>query len=122
MTTKVEQFISDLDGGVFEEKLSAILSDVAASVIDHGKKGTISITLDIKQIGSSHQVQIDHVLKYKRPTSRGSISEDNATSTPMHVGKRGALSFFPEDQGVFFGKKGEVADGDKVSRFPSTSK
>lgn len=122
MTTKVEQFIADLDGGVFEEKLSAILSDVAASVINHGKKGTVSIQLDIKQIGSSHQVQIDHVLKYKRPTSKGSISEDNSTSTPMHVGKRGALSFFPEDQGAMFGKKGEVADGYKVSRFPNTSK
>lgn len=32
MSTKVDQFIADLDGGVFEEKLSAILSDVAASV------------------------------------------------------------------------------------------
>jgi hypothetical protein len=120
MSTKVDQFIADLDGGVFEEKLSAILSDVAASVIDHGKKGTVSITLDIKQIGSSHQVQIDHVLKYKRPTSKGSISEDNSTSTPMHVGTRGALSFFPENQGQMFDKKGEPSD--KVSAFPNTKK
>lgn len=108
MSTKVTQFIVDLDGGVFEEKLAAVLSDVAAGVIDHGKVGEVDIKLKMKQIGSSHQVAIEHTLKYKRPTSRGTIAEDNTTSTPMHVGSRGALSFFPENQGQLLGKQGEA--------------
>ena len=48
---------------VLEEKLSSILSDVAASVVDHGRAGTVQLSLNIKQIGNSHQVQIDHVLR-----------------------------------------------------------
>jgi len=108
MSTKVEQFVADLDGGVFEEKLSHILSQVAGSVVDHGKKGKISIELEITQIGNGHQVKVDHKLKYSRPTARGTQSEDEKTSTPMHVGKGGAMSFFPENQHQMFGKKGEV--------------
>lgn len=118
MSTDVTKFIVHLDGGVFEEKLSAILSDVAASVVDHGKSGEVNITMKIKQIGSSHQVQVDHTLKYKRPTSKGSISEDNSTSTPMHVGKRGAMSFFAENQGTMFDERGSLAEGTK--RYPNT--
>lgn len=119
MSTNVNQFIVHLDGGVFEEKLSTILSDVAASVVDHGRSGEVNINLKIKQIGSSHQVQVDHTLKYKRPTSKGNISEDNSTSTPMHVGKRGAMSFFPENQGTMFDKKGDFAEGEQ--RFPNVT-
>ena len=56
MPTKVDKFIEDLDGGVFEEKLSQILSDVAGAVIDQGKNGKVDISLTLKQIGNSHQV------------------------------------------------------------------
>lgn len=121
MTTQVEQFFADLDGGVFEEKLAKILSDVAGASIDYNAKGQVIIQLDFKQIGSSDQVQIDHCIKYKRPTNKGSISEVNTTTTPMYVGSRGALTFFPENQGQLLDKKGEVAD--RVSQFPvSTNK
>ncbi len=106
MSTKVDQFISDLDGGVFEEKLSRILSEVAEAVINQGKLGTVDIKLTIKQIGNSHQVTVDHKLAYKRPTARGSVSEDNQTSTPMHVGVNGKLTFFAENQGQIFDRAG----------------
>lgn len=109
MSTDVSQFIADLDGGVFEQKLAHMLSQVAAATIDHGRQGSISIELKMKQIGSSHQVQVDHVLKYKRPTKRGTQSEDEATSTPMHVGTGGKLSFFPEKQGQMFDKAGALS-------------
>lgn len=36
MKTNVTEFISDLDGGVFEQKLSHALSQVAAGVIHVG--------------------------------------------------------------------------------------
>lgn len=37
MRTNVDDFISELDGGVFAQKLGQALSDVAAGTIDHGK-------------------------------------------------------------------------------------
>lgn len=117
MSTKVDEFFSDLDAGVFEDKLSKILSDVAGATIDHGQKGEVVIKLSMKQVGNSDQVAIDHTIQYKRPTSRGHVSEVNTTTTPMYVGKRGAMSFLPENQGQLLDKKGNPAEDD-VAQFP----
>lgn len=118
MATEVDKFFSDLDGGHFETKLSAILSEVAGAVIDHGKKGEITITMTFKQIANSAQVFVDHELRFKRPTKRGESGEKELTSTPMYVGRNGRLSFFMEDQGVMFGKHGEVSK----DTFPNKTK
>lgn len=113
MSTNVQEFISDLDGGVFEEKLSKVLSDVAGAVVDHDVAGKVNITIDIKRIGNSHQVMLAHKLSYSRPTSKGKISEDNTTSTPMYVGPQGALTLFAPNQTQMFDKKGNVTEGEK---------
>ena len=108
--TNASTFFEDLDAGVFAEKLGAVLSDVAAGVIDQAKPGKVQITLDFKRIGNSYQVAVSHKLAYTKPTARGKISEENSTETPMHVGSGGAMTLFPENQGAMFGKKGEVID------------
>lgn len=95
--TDVQQFIVDLDGGVFAEKLGLALSQVAAGVVDTEKEGTVQVEMKIKPAGG-HQVQVEHKLKFKEPTQRGSKSRDDMTKTPMHVGGGGVLSFFPETQ------------------------
>jgi len=97
MSTNVEQFISDLDGGVFQEKLSRTLSDVAAHVMDFEKKGQVTLTFDVKRSGSS-QVNITHKLAYKHPTKRGEKSENDTTATPMYIGRGGMMSALPQDQ------------------------
>lgn len=109
MSTDVSRLIGELDGGVFEEKLSNALSIVAASCLDHESKGRIVLTLDVKPISPS-QVFIGHKLAFTRPTKRGSSSEEDTTGTPVHVGPQGALSFFPPDQGTFLDKRGEHTD------------
>lgn len=43
--TNVANFISDLDGGVFEQKYGAILSDVALGVNNTNKKGKVIIEI-----------------------------------------------------------------------------
>lgn len=96
--TDVIQFISDLDGGVVEQKIARMLSDVAAGVIDHSRSGSITIKLDLSRIGNSHQVEIKHKLTFNKPTAKGDITETNTTSTPMHVGVGGRLTLFPETQ------------------------
>ena len=108
--TDVIAFLQDLDGGVFIEKLGSVLSEVGGAVIDHEKVGKVSIDFDLSRIGSSYQVQIKHKLFYKRPTSRGDVSENNTTITPMFVGEAGKLSLFMDKQDQMFGKKGEVID------------
>jgi hypothetical protein len=104
--TDAEQFISELDGGVFIEKLGAALSEVAAAVIDTGGLGRVRIDLAFKQLGNGHQVIVAHKLAFERPTMRGKRAEEDTTSTPMHVGRRGSMSLFPEDQHLLFDKTG----------------
>ena len=110
MTTNVETFIGELDGGVFADKLSRVLSEVAGACVDMDKPGKVSIELSFNRIGSSYQVQVSHKLAYERPTAKGKVSEVNKTSTPMHVGKGGSMSLFPENQSQMFTVKGDVAN------------
>ncbi len=107
MSTNIQAFFADLDAGIFEEKLSKILSEVAGAVVDHDKTGKVTIQLELKRIGNSYQIAIDHKLTYVKPTSKGKISEENTTQTPMHVGSGGALSLFPENQAQLFNKHGQ---------------
>lgn len=105
--TDVKEFLQDLNGGVFEEKLSAVLSSVAMAVITEGKAGKVAMTFTIEQIGNSHQVAIKHSLNYKKPTLRGHTIEQDETQTPMHVGQGGKMTLFPEGQELLFDKTGQ---------------
>lgn len=94
--------LPELDAGVFAGKINRALSDVAMGVVQTGKKGKVSITLDMEQIANSHQVKLKHSLKYIKPTGNGKVTEENATETPMHVGPRGKLTMFPDNQEKLF--------------------
>lgn len=91
-STDVSEFISDLDGGIFERKFSIALSQVAASVVDHDKAGKVQIELSFERIDGTAQVRCEHVLKFVRPTLDGRAAEEEKRSTVLHVGKGGALS------------------------------
>ena len=108
MQTDVIQFIGDLEGGVLEQKLGHILSEVTSGVIDHNKTGKITLDMTIKRIGNSYQVEIAHKLSYKKPTANGDASENNLTATPMYAGSGGKLTLFPEGQSQMFDKTGAV--------------
>lgn len=108
MSTDIGEFFTDLDAGIFAQKLSKAISQCAGSSIDLGRSSKITIELSFKQLGSSHQVSVSHNLKYKVPTSKGDLTETNSTSTPMHVGTGGKVTLFPENQGQLFGKDGAV--------------
>lgn len=108
MTTNVRALLDDLDAGVFENKLAKALSDTALAVVTQGKKGRVTVQFDLEQIGSSQQVMLHHKLVYAHPTPKGKISEENTTNTPMHVGRGGAMTLFPEEQTDWVGReKGE---------------
>jgi hypothetical protein len=110
-TTDITALFNDLDAGVFVERLSAALRDTALGVVTTGKKGKVTITLDIERQGDSSQVLCKHQIKYARPTAKGKAMEEATTSTPLHVGTGGVLSLFPETQTELFTAGADSAAG-----------
>lgn len=96
--TDVSEFMSDLDAGVFERKLSIALSQVAAAVTDHDKVGEVTLKFKLSKLAGTSQVTLAHELKFSRPTSSGRATEEDKRQTVMHVGKNGRLSLVPESQ------------------------
>lgn len=107
--TDVSEFISDLDGGVLERKLSLALSTVAAATIDNEKVGKVSLDISMKKIPGTHQLHCEVKLGFSRPTMNGKATEEETSVTAMHVGKFGKMSFAPENQMAFLDKQtGEI--------------
>jgi len=98
--TDASEFLNSLNAGVFAQQLGRALSDVGAGVVDHGKKGKVTITLEMSRIGESNQVKVNHKLDYSAPTKRGSKREDTTLDTPMYVTENGIELFQtnPTDQ------------------------
>ena len=109
MEQKKEQLttlLEDLDGGVFSQKITASLKEVALGVAAHGKVGKVTVDFSFKRIGESMQVECLHSIKSVRPKAKGRVIEEDATSTPLHVNGQGALSLFPHAQGKLFNDDG----------------
>lgn len=100
--TDVPEFLSDLDAGVFERKLSVALSQAAAAVSDHDKVGEVTVKFSLKKVPGTSQVTCTHLLTYSHPTSSGKVREEDKRSTVLHVGKFGRLSLVPEAQTDLF--------------------
>jgi len=107
--TDITTLFHDLDAGIFVQRLDAALRDTALGVVNTGKKGKITITLDLERIGDSHQVTCTHAIKYSKPTPKGKAMEEASTRTPLHVGTGGVLSLFPESQPGLFTATSETA-------------
>lgn len=90
--TDVSEFVTDLDGGMFERILSQALSEVAAAAVDHGRVGEVNIKFKIERVQGTQHVRLQHDVKFKKPTSMGSASEETSGATALFVGKYGALS------------------------------
>lgn len=92
------EVLGEFDGGQYLLMLARALGSVASSVIDHDRKGKITLELDFSRIKKTHQVAIKHSLKFQRPTMDGEAGEKVSRETVMHVGKFGKLSIMPEAQ------------------------
>ncbi|KZN65065.1 hypothetical protein N473_01460 [Pseudoalteromonas luteoviolacea CPMOR-1] len=94
-TTDIQTFISSLEAGVFKEKVSHLLSDVALGQVVHGagnRKGKLTIDLTFQRVGENNQVMISSKLTHTTLTRRGSKSETASNETPFYVGKGGVLT------------------------------
>lgn len=106
--TNLETFFEEMDAGIFAQKLATALSDVGLSTVNEGTsnaKGKVVAEFGYKRIGDSRQVMLSCKLSYKRPTSKGAISEETTSSTPFYVGPRGALTLIPDTQQSLFAEK-----------------
>lgn len=106
--TDIGELIQSLDGGTFEARVSAALTEVAQGVVRNSKKGKLVIELDMAQIGNSSQVEVAHTLKYSAPTKTGKHGEESKTKTPLYVTQKGKLVLFPENQTDMFKSKEEA--------------
>lgn len=99
------EFIASLNAGVLANQMGQALSLVAAGVVEHGKKGKVVLTLELSQIGDSHQVKVAHKLDFSQPTKRGTKREDTATETPFFVTGNGLQLFADNPSGQLFNKQ-----------------
>lgn len=107
-TQDSSEILQEFDAGVFAQKFSRALQDVALGVVTNSKVGSVVIQLDMKQIAHSDQVNVSHKLKYVKPTNHGKVTEENTTETPVYVGKGGKLTIFPDTQIDFLKSKEAV--------------
>lgn len=98
----LDDTLQEFDAGLFVNKVTEALKMAALGTINHGKKGAVTLIIDLEQIGDSDSVQVKHTLKYVKPTKNGKVVEENATSTPMYVNKDGFLTISPELQADLF--------------------
>lgn len=68
--TSVPDFLSELDAGVFENKLSAALNEVAFGTNKNGGTGEVHVIFKFTQ-SDEDRVKISHKLKMVTPTKRG---------------------------------------------------
>ena len=94
----LENFLADLDGGIFEIKTLEALKDTALHVVETGKKGKVVIELTLSRISESSQITVLSKLKADTPKPKGRIIEENETETPMYVTAKGVLTPFPQHQ------------------------
>jgi len=101
--------IDEMDAGIFTQKITAALAEVALGAIQHRKKGKVIIELNLEPIGTSSQLNITHKIASTKPTLNGKVTEDETTSTPMYTNTLGFLSVSPDAQIDIFNTKPEVA-------------
>jgi len=102
MTYKITETLEELDAGIFVQKFSRATRDVALGVVEHGKKGKVTIELTMDRVGDSSQIEIAHKLSYAKPTKRGKATEDDTTNTAIYVNRAGILTITPPSQADMF--------------------
>lgn len=103
ISTNVENFIGEVNGGTLAAQLGHVLSDVAESVIKHEAGGEITLKIKLAPSKNISQVELDYALDYKAPKAKkGFRAERTPGDTLMYVGKGGVLSTYPEKQKDMF--------------------
>ena len=90
--TDVDEFVSELEAGIFKDRLAMMLTETALGAVMFNRKGKVSIEFDISRVNESGQVMINSTLKHKKPTKRGEATESVISQTPMWGGRGGVIT------------------------------
>ena len=93
-STDHNQFIDDINGGVFAQQLGLAISKVASAVVDNEKKGEINIKLKLSKGVGKNSLTIEHKLTSIAPLEDGRKAEDHEGKTSMYVNKDGDVTLF----------------------------
>lgn len=102
--TDHNQFIDDIDGGVFAQQLGYAISEVSSAVVDNNKPGEITIKFKLTKGIGADNVTIEHKLTSIAPLKDGRKLEDHGAKTPMYVNKNGDVSLFANHTAQIFEK------------------
>ncbi|WP_373078662.1 hypothetical protein [Zhongshania sp.] len=105
MSRDISELMDDLDGGTLSEKVSRALAATAIRAVDTAKGGEVLLSLKLKPIRNSSQVEVVHKIKTDYPTMNGNVVESDENSTIMYVGPKGVMTINPPDQMKMFGEK-----------------
>lgn len=103
--TDHNQFIDDIDGGVFSQQLGFAISEVTSAVVDNNKPGEITIKLKLTKGIGADNVTIEHKLTSIAPLKDGRKLEDHGAKTPMFVNKHGDVSLFANHTAQIFNQE-----------------
>ncbi len=104
-STDHNQFIDDINGGVFARQLGYAISEVASAVVDNDKNGEITIKLKLTKGVGRNAVVIAHKLTSIAPLDDGRKLEDHDGKTSMHVNKDGDVTLFANHTAQLFDEK-----------------
>jgi len=105
--TNVDDFLGELNAGMFIDKLAHLLSNAALGTVLNGqgnKKGKVTCEFSFSKVGENDQIIVQTKMSHSTPTKRGKKSEDDVSDTPMFVGKGGKITIAPskiDNQGQF---------------------
>ncbi len=97
----LDEILGELDAGIFVQKIERALKESALGTIISGKKGNVTISLELEQVGDS-SVNVKHTLKYTKPAKNGKLMEENTTQTHMYVDNFGYLTINTQMQDDIF--------------------
>jgi len=99
-STNVGALMADLHGGIFEKKLSNILTQAALATINPmgGGAAKVVVTFDLSRVSQGRECKLNHSISYKIPTENGEKGERDSTNTIVYVNEGGNLTILPESQ------------------------
>jgi hypothetical protein len=90
--TNIDDFMSELEAGIFKDRLALMLTDSALGAVVNNAVGKVKIEFNIKRLNEHGQVMIETKLQHVKPTKRGAIAEHLSSQTPMWVGRGGVVT------------------------------
>lgn len=101
----IHEVIDSFDAGIFAQKAMESLKLVAMGAVATQKTGSVTITIKVKPVNENGYVEVEHGMKFIKPTKSGKSSEEAATKTPMFADNLGYLTLNRQDQDDLFPKE-----------------